>query len=340
VHERTRQMVDLRTTYMGLELKNPVVPSASPLSREIDSIKKMEDAGAPAVVLHSLFQEQIEFEDGELEHYLEYGTDSFAEALSYFPDLGQYHLGDEEYLEHVRKAKEAVDIPVFASLNGVTQGGWAEYATQIEEAGADGLELNVYFVAANPKLGGADVERMHLDTLKRVKGSVKIPVAIKLSPFYSSMASVAVQLDEAGADALVLFNRFYQPDLDLTNLEVVPRLELSTSKEMKVPLRWVAILYGRIKASMALTGGVHESEDVVKAIMAGADVANVCSALLTNGTDKIGKLVDGLAAWMDAREYASIDSMKGALSQKSVAEPAAYERANYIKVLQEYTPNI
>ena len=333
-------MVDLNTTYMGLGLKNPVVPSASPLSREIDSIKKLEDGGAPAVVLYSLFEEQIKFEAGELEHYLEYGTNSFAEALTYFPDLGEYHLGAEEYLEHVRKAKEAVDIPVIASLNGVTQGGWAEYATKIEEAGADGLELNVYHVAANPKLGGADVERMHLDTLKTVKGSVKIPVAIKLSPFYSSMASVAVQLDEAGADALVLFNRFYQPDLDLTNLEVVPHLELSTSKDIKVPLRWVAILYGRVNASMALTGGVHQTEDVVKAIMAGADVANVCSVLLTDGVDKIGELVDGLAAWMDARGYASIDSMKGALSQKSVAEPAAFERANYIKVLQEYTPNI
>jgi len=333
-------MVDLNTTYMGLSLKNPVVPSASPLSREIDSIKKMEDAGAPAVVLYSLFEEQIKFEAGELEHYLEYGTNSFAEALTYFPDLGEYHLGAEEYLEHIRKAKEVVDIPVIASLNGVTQSGWVEYATEIEEAGADGLELNVYFVAANPKLRGVDVEGMYLDTLKTVKGSVKIPVAMKLSPFFSSMASIAVQLDEAGADALVLFNRFYQPDLDLTNLEVVPHLELSTSKEMKVPLRWVAILYGRVEASMALTGGVHKAEDVVKAIMAGADVANVCSVLLADGVDKIGELVDGLAAWMDTRGYASIDSMKGALSQKSVAEPAAFERANYIKVLQEYKPNI
>ena len=333
-------MVDLNTTYMGLSLKNPVVPSASPLSREIDSIKKMEDAGAPAVVLYSLFEEQIKFEAGELEHYLEYGTNSFAEALTYFPDLGEYHLGAEEYLEHVRKAKEAVDIPVIASLNGVTQSGWVEYATEIEEAGADGLELNVYFVAANPKLGGADVEGMYLDTLKTVKGSVKIPVAMKLSPYFSSMASVAVQLDETGADALVLFNRFYQPDLDLTNLEVVSNLKLSTSEEMKVPLRWVAILYGRIEASMALTGGVHKTEDVVKAIMAGADVANVCSVLLADGVDKIGELVDGLAAWMDIRGYASIAEMKGALSQKSVAEPAAFERANYIKVLQEYKPNI
>ena len=333
-------MVDLSTTYMGLQLKNPVVPSASPLSQEVASIKKMEDAGAAAVVLYSLFEEQIRHEAAELEHYLEFGTYSYAEALTYFPDLGEYNLGAEDYLEHIRKAKEAVDIPVIASLNGVTQSGWVDYAAEIEQAGADGLELNVYFVAANPRLSGADVEAMYLDALKAVKKNVRIPVAMKLSPYFSSMAFMARQLVEAGADALVLFNRFYQPDLDLVELEVVPNLELSTSAEMRLPLRWVAILYGRIQASLALTTGVHETEDVVKAIMAGADIANVCSVLLAEGVDRIGTLVDGLAAWMEAKGYASVSEMKGILSQKSVAVPAAYERANYIKTLQAFTPFI
>ena len=333
-------MVDLSTTYMGLKLKNPIVPSASPLSHEISTIKKMEDAGAAAVVVYSLFEEQIKHEAEQLVHYLEYGTYSFAEALTYFPDLGEYKTGGEGYLEHIRKAKDAVGIPIIGSLNGITQSGWVEYASKIEQAGADGIELNVYFVAANPKLSSADVEAMYLDTLRAVKQSVKIPVAMKLSPYFSSMANMAAQLDQAGADALVLFNRFYQPDLDLSKLEVVRHLELSTSEEMKLPLRWVAILYGRIQASMALTSGIHQTEDVAKAIMAGADVANVCSVLLAEGFGKIGKLVDGLAAWMETKGYGSLNEMRGVLSQKSVAEPVAFERANYIKILQEFKPNI
>ena len=231
-------------------------------------------------------------------------------------------------------------IPVIASLNGMTQSGWVEFATQIEQAGADALELNVYFVAANPKLSGADVEAMYLDALRAVKKSVRIPVAMKLSPFFSSTAAMANQLVEAGADALVLFNRFYQPDLDLAKLEVVPDLDLSTSAEMKLPLRWIAILYGRLETSLALTTGVHQPEDVVKAVMAGADIANVCSVLLSDGIERIGMLVDGLAKWMDARGYASVAEMKGVLSQKSVAEPAAFERANYIKTLQAFKPFI
>ncbi len=333
-------MIDLSTTYMGLQLKNPIVPSASPLSREISTIKRMEDAGAAAVVIYSLFEEQIKHEAAELVHYLEYGTYSFAEALTYFPDLGEYRVGGEEYLEHIRKAKEAVDIPIIGSLNGVTQSGWIEYASKIEQAGADGLELNVYFVAANPKMSSADVEAMYLDTLKAVKQSVRIPVAMKLSPYFSSMANMAAQLDNAGADALVLFNRFYQPDLDLDELEVVRHLDLSTSAEMKLPLRWIAILYGRVQASLALTSGIHQPEDVAKAILAGADVANVCSVLLAEGVGKISKLIDGLAAWMETKEYSSLGDMKGALSQRAVAEPAAFERANYIKILQEFKPNI
>jgi dihydroorotate dehydrogenase (fumarate) len=339
-HERTIKMADLSTTYMGLTLKNPIVPSASPLSRKIDSIKRMEDAGAAAVVMYSLFEEQINFEAEQLVHYLEYGTDSYAESLNYFPDLGEYNLGGEEYLNHIRKAKETVDIPIIGSLNGLTTSGWIEYASKMEQAGADGLELNVYFVAANPKLSGADVEAMYLEILKAVKQNVKIPVAMKLSPYFSSMAAMAAQLDEAGANALVLFNRFYQPDLDLAKLEVVPRLELSTSQEMKLPLRWIAILYGRIKASMALTSGVHNAEDVAKAITAGADVANVCSVLLQQGVGKISELVGGLDAWMQTKGYSSIAEMKGALSQESVAEPAAFERANYIKVLNKFNPKL
>ena len=333
-------MVDLSTTYMGLKLKNPIVPSASPLSRKIDMIKKLEDAGAAAVVVYSLFEEQVKFEAAELEHYLEFGTYKYAESLTYFPDLGQYNLGAEEYLEHISKAKSAVGVPIIGSLNGVTRGGWIEYARKIEQAGADGLELNLYYVAANPKLSGADVEKMYLDVVKAVKQSVKIPVAIKVSPYFSSTANMALQLDSAGADALVLFNRFYQPDLDLDKLEIVPRLALSTSAELRLPLRWTAILYGRIKASMALTTGIHQSEDVVKAVMAGADVANVCSVLLKGGVGKIGELLNGLTTWMESKEYASVGKMKGSLSQKSVAEPAAFERANYLKTLNAFRKDI
>ena len=333
-------MVDLSTTFMGLKLKNPIVPSASPLSRKVDTIKKMEDAGAAAVVMYSLFEEQIQFEAEELEHYLEFGTYKNAESLTYFPDLGQYNLGADEYLDHIRKAKAAVDIPIIGSLNGVTRGGWTDYARKIEQAGADGLELNLYYVATNPKVPGADVDKMYLDVVRAVKQSVKIPVAVKVSPFFSSTANMAQQLDSAGADALVLFNRFYQPDLDLEKLEVVPRLVLSTSTELRLPLRWTAILYGQIKASIALTTGIHQTEDVVKAVMAGADVANVCSVLLKGGVGKIGELIGGLTTWMEGREYASVAEMKGGLSQKGVAEPAAFERANYLKTLNAFRKDI
>ncbi len=330
-------MVDLSTKYMGLDLKNPIVPSASPLSRKISTIKSMEDAGAAAVVLYSLFEEQMRFEADELEHYLEYGTYRFAESLTYFPDLPEYRPGQEDYLEHIRQAKEAVGIPIVASLNGVTPHGWREYAKQIEQAGADALELNVYYVAAEAKMSGAQVEQIYLDVLKSVKDSVRIPVAMKLSPFFSSMGYMAHQLDDLGANGLVLFNRFYQPDLDISRLEVVPNLTLSSSLDMRLPLRWVAILNGRVKASLALTTGVHTPGDVIKAVMAGADVTMVASALLQNGIGRIGDLVNGVAAWMEAHDYESVAQMKGSLSQEAVDDPAAFERANYIKTLHSWS---
>ena len=328
--------MDLSTTYMGLTLKNPLVPSASPLSKELDSIKKLEDAGASAVVLYSLFEEQISFEAAELDHFLSQGTNSFAEALSYFPEPSEYNLGAEAYLEHIRKAKQAVKIPVIASLNGMTTGGWIDYAKKMEQAGADAIELNVYFLAADATQDSGAIEQNYVDILKAVKSTVKIPVAMKLSPFFSSINAMAKKLDAAGADALVLFNRFYQPDIDLETLDVKPGVVLSNSNDLRLPLRWIAILHGRIKASLAGTTGVHTATDVVKLIMSGADVAQMCAALLLHGPGHITKVLKDLEAWMTKNEYESIAKMKGSMSQKKVAEPAAYERANYIKALNQY----
>jgi dihydroorotate dehydrogenase (fumarate) len=326
-------MVDLATTYMGISLKNPIVPSASPLSAELDNIKRMEDAGAGAVTLHSLFEEQIESEAEALDYYLERGTDMYREALTYFPPLQDYRREPEEYVEHIRRAKEAVDIPIIASLNGITPGGWVSYAKRFEEAGADAVELNVYFIPTNFHLMSYDVEDLYVKIMKKVKSQVTIPVAMKLSPYFSAMPHMASMLDAEGADALVLFNRFYQPDLDIEKLEVVPNLVLSRSAEMRLPVRWVAILYGHIDASMALTSGIHTAEDVIKAIMAGADVANVCSVLLKEGIGKVSDLVNGVTLWMEEHEYGSLEEMKGSLSQRAIAEPTAFERANYMKAL-------
>jgi dihydroorotate dehydrogenase (fumarate) len=330
--------MDMTTTYMGLELASPLVPSASPLSKDLDTIKQMADAGAGAVVLWSLFEEQIEHEADELEHYLHYGADRFAESLSYFPEPAEYRLGPEEYLEHIRKAKQAVDIPVIASLNGVSARGWVSYARQMEAAGADALELNVYYIPTRADLTCREVEEVYDAVLRAVKPGVDIPVAVKLSPFFSSMAHTAAALADAGADALVLFNRFYQPDLDVENLEVVPRVSLSDSDDLRLPLRWVAILFGRVEASLAATGGIHTAEDVAKAIMAGADVAMLCSALLRHGVAHIATLAGGLAKIADRHGYASVGEMRGVLSQRKCAEPAAFERANYVKALNEYGP--
>ena len=328
--------MDLSTTYMGLKLKNPLVPSAGPLTSEVDSIRKLEDAGAAAIVLHSLFEEQISHEAEELNHLTRQGTESFAESLTYFPEAGDYRLGPDEYLEFIRKAKLAVGIPVIASLNGVTVGGWTDYARKMQDAGADGLELNVYYVATDPTLHAPDVENRYVQILKAVKSHVKIPVAIKLSPFFSATAAMCKRLDEAGANGLVLFNRFYQPDIDLDNLEVVPNLVLSTPHEMRLPLRWIAILHGHVKASLAATTGIATGQDALKMLMAGADVAQLCSVLLRRGPAELKKILTDMQTWMEEKEYESVRQLKGSMSQKAVADPSAFERANYMKALASY----
>ena len=330
--------MDLSTTYMGLKLSNPLVVSASPLSEDIGRIRQMEDCGAAAVVLWSLFEEQIEHEARELDYYLQYGTERFAESLTYFPKPAEFKLGPEAYLDHVAEAKKAVDIPIIASLNGISTGGWISYARKIEQAGADALELNVYYIPTDPKLAGEQVEDVYVSILKTVKASVTIPVAMKLSPYFSSMAGMARRLDEAGADALVLFNRFYQPDIDIENLRVAPRLVLSSSDETRLPLRWIAILFGKVKASLAATSGIHTAEDAAKLIMAGADATMMCSALLKNGVEHLAKVRAELVGIMQSKEYESVSQMKGVLSQQRCAEPAAFERANYMKTLQSFGP--
>jgi dihydroorotate dehydrogenase (fumarate) len=328
--------MDLSTTYMGLKLKNPIVPSASPMSRKVGTIKAMEDYGASAVVLYSLFEEQIRHETKELYHFLSYGTESYAEALSYFPKQEDYYLGPEEYLEHIHKVKRDVGIPIIASLNGSTVGGWTEYARSIEEAGADGLELNVYYIPTSVDHTGGYVEQLYLEILQAVKAQVKIPVAMKLSPFFSSMANMAKRLDEKGVNALVLFNRFYQPDINLDTLEVEPNVVLSDSDAMRLPLRWIAILYKKIKADLAATTGVHTADDVIKMMMAGANVTMMCSTLLRYGPKRIGEVLNGIQQWMVEHEYESFNQMRGSMSHKSVAEPSAFERANYMKALNSY----
>jgi dihydroorotate dehydrogenase (fumarate) len=329
-------MINLSTKYLGLELKNPLVVSASPLSEELDNIRRMEDAGAAAVVMHSLFEEQITAESQLLDRDLSAGTESFAESLTYFPDLTGYNLGPEGYLEHLRKAKRVVSIPVIGSLNGISMGGWTEYAKKIEEAGADALELNIFYISADTEMSGEQVERRYCDLAAHVKASVKIPVAVKLGLYFSSMPNLAKRLDAAGVDALVLFNRFYQPDFDLENLEVVPNLILSSPYELLLRLHWVAILYGHIKADFAVTGGVHSAQDVLKAMMAGARVAMMTSALLKHGIRHLTTVRDELLAWMEEHEYESIRQMQGSMSQRAVSDPAAFVRANYVKVLSSY----
>lgn len=328
--------MDLSTKYLGLKLKNPVVAAASPLSQQIDTVKALEDSGASAVVVYSLFEEQITLEDEALDYFLTSGSESYAEAITYFPKASEFKYGPDEYLEHISKLKKAVDIPIIGSLNGVSVGGWMKYAKLIEEAGADALELNIYYIPTDPNIPGSQVEQIYLNDLSAVKENIKIPVSMKLSPYFSSLANLAKRLDDGGVNGLVLFNRFYQPDIDLEKLEVAHTLTLSSNWEMRLPLRWIAILYGKIKASLALSGGIQTHEDVIKAVMSGADVAMICSELLRNGIGRVKEILNGVEKWMLEHEYESIEQMKGSMSQKSIAEPAAYVRANYMKMLLNY----
>lgn len=328
--------MDLSTTYLGLHLRHPVMASAGPLSGTLDGIKRLEDAGAAAVVMFSLFEEQIRQENEAYEYLTEHGAESFAESLSYFPQIEDYHVGPEQYLELVRAASEAVDIPVIGSLNGVTDSGWTEYAKDIESAGAKALELNIFYIPADIGLSGRDVEKRYEDIVRRVKGATSIPVAVKLNPFFSATGEMAKRLVAAGADGLVLFNRFYQPDFDLDELEVSPSLELSHATEIRLPLMWIAILHGRIEASLAATRGVETATEIVKYVLAGADAVMTTSALLRNGAGYVKTLVEDLEEWMQRREYESVSQMKGSMSQKNVANPSAFERANYIKVLESF----
>jgi dihydroorotate dehydrogenase (fumarate) len=328
------KMIDLKTNYLGLHLRTPLVASASPLSQELDGIRHLEDAGASAIVLYSLFEEQLRQESVELDYHLAEGTDSFAEASSFFPQPNEFHVGPEGYLNHIRRAKEAVAVPVIASLNGSTLGGWARYARQIEQAGADAIECNIYFIPTEEKISGAEIEKTYIDILREVKISVRIPVAVKLSPFFSNMANMAKQLDQAGADALVLFNRFYQPDINLDELEIQPNVLLSTPQALRLPLTWIGILYGRIRANLAATGGVHGPEDVIKLLMVGADVTMLCSALLRNGIDHLRNVEAGVLEWMEKHEYESVQQMKGSMTRIRCHNPSAFERAQYMKAVK------
>jgi dihydroorotate dehydrogenase (fumarate) len=333
-------MVDLTTTYLGFRLRTPLVASASPLSKSVDLVRGLETAGAAAVVLYSLFEEQITHESRELDYYLNRGTHSYAEALSYFPDLVHYNVGPDDYLSHLRRVKRAVDIPVIGSLNGVSPGGWVDYARMIEQAGADALELNIYYLPTDPDQSGAQVEHTYVELVRAVRARVAIPLAVKLSPYLTALPNLARRVVEAGADGLVLFNRFYQPDLDLENLDVVPGVTLSTSADLRLPLRWTAILYGRVRADLALSGGVHTATDALKAMMAGANVAMLTSALLQHGPGRLQHILADLQAWMEEHEYESIEQMRGSMSQRHVAAPAAFERANYMRALNSFDDHL
>ncbi len=331
-------MSNMSTKYMGFDLKSPIVPSGSPLMREVDNVRKMEDLGSGAVVLDSLFEEEINFEQDELNHFLEHGTNSFAESATFYPQQEEYVMGPDIYLDRIRKMKEAVDIPVIASLNGVDDGDWTKTAKLIEEAGADALELNIYILQTDFNVTSAQIDKLYFDILKHVKSQLSIPVAVKLGPYFSAFAHTAKQLsDEAGADALVLFNRFYQPDFDIFNLHVDSHLVLSNSNEMRLPMQWIAILYGNVNASLALTTGIHTHEDAIKGLMAGADVIMTTSALLEKGIEHVDTLNKGIAGWLSEHEYEDVDHLKGSLSLKKCPEPDAFESADYIKMLRSYT---
>lgn len=328
--------MDITTTYLGLKLKSPIVPSAGPLSEKISNIREMEDAGAGAVVLYSIFEEQIEHEELELNYHTLAHTESFAEATTYLPEPFDFKTGPDEYLDHIRKAKEAVSIPIIASLNGKSIGGWTDYAKKMEQAGADALELNIYLLPTDAKKSGSEIEKTYIDIVKAVKSTVKIPFAVKMHPFFSSTSNMAVELSNAGASGLVMFNRFYQPDIDLETLDVVPNVILSTPMAMRLPLRWIAMMYGKVNADLAATSGIYTAEDVLKMIMAGAKVTQMLSSLLKFGIGHIADVTTNLKSWMEEKEYESIEQMRGSMSYMNVDDPAKFERANYMKVLHSY----
>ena len=326
--------MNLETTYLGLKLKNPLMPGASPLVDNLDNVRRLEDAGAAAIVMHSLFEEQVTQQQLAEFAHIETPAESFSEATSYFPHMHDYALGPDQYLERISKIKEMVWIPVIGSLNGVSLGGWTQYAKLIEQAGADALELNVYYIATAPEENGATVESRTLYILQSVLDAVKIPVAVKLSPYFSALASFARDIDSLGAAGLVLFNRFYQPDIDIEELVATHRLELSNSTELRLRLRWAAILHGRLKASIAVSGGVHTTEDIIKSIMCGADAVQVVSSLLKYGPSHIGTLLQGMEKWLEDHEYESVAQMRGSMSLRHCPDPSVYERANYLRMLQ------
>lgn len=330
--------MNITTSYLNMTLRSPLVASASPLSESVDNIRQMEDAGAGAVVLFSLFEEQIRQERESLYHHLSYGADTFAEALTHLPEPEIYHAGTDQYLELIRKAKASVDIPIIASLNGSSPGGWTQFARKMQDAGADGLELNVYYIPTDMNLTGQQVEQTYIDILKTVKQAVTIPVAIKLSPYFSNMAHMAQQLDAAGADALVLFNRFYQPDIDLETLDVKPNVILSTPQAMRLPLTWIGILYKRIEADLAATSGIHSGQDAVKMLLAGANVTMMTSALLKHGINHLRIVEQQLLEWMETHEYESVAQLRGSVSQLHAENPAAFERVQYMRALTSYHP--
>ena len=328
--------MDLSTTYLGLKLPHPIMPGASPMVDKIDLVKRMEDAGAAAIVMHSLFEEQLMREELATYHHIDVHADSFAEAMTYLPRPDEFNLGPDQYLEQLVRIKQSVDLPVIASLNGFTSGGWIRYAKLMQDAGANALELNVYYLATNSSETGDEVEQRTIDILKAVKQAVSIPVAIKLSPFFSSMANMARRLDDAGADGLVLFNRFYQPDIDVESLEVEPTLRLSDSSELNLRLRWLAVVSGHVRASLAVSGGVHTHLDAVKAVMTGAHAVQVVSGILQQGPDVIRRIREGLTQWLEEHEYDSLEQMRGSMNLLRCPDASMFERANYIRILQGY----
>ncbi len=331
--------MDLSTTYLGMKLRSPLVPSAAqPLTENVDNIKRMEDAGAAAIVMHSLFEEQLSLERRELFESMTQGTESFAEALTYFPEPTVFQVGPELYLKNIAQAKEAVKIPIIASLNGSTPGGWVRYAKEIEQAGADALELNIYWIPTDPSLSSIRIEDTYIDILRSVKEQVSIPVAVKLSPFFTNFANMARRLESVGADGLTLFNRFYQPDIDLESLEVTPNILLSTPMAMRVPLRWIAILRDQVGLSLAATSGIHRATDAIKMLMAGADVTMLCSAILRHGAKHIGVIEKDMRTWLEDHEYESLQQLQGSMSQKNCPDPAAFERAQYMRAIASYKP--